>query len=97
MKLDTLNIEEKMGQRFIFGVNNSNINDIIKLVKYNYVGGVILYRKNYSSYDSMLKVIKELKLANKNNKVPLFIAIDQEGGEIAVAGAGGDGDDRAAG
>ena len=82
MKLDTLNIEEKMGQRFIFGVNNSNINDIIKLVKYNYVGGVILYRKNYSSYDSMLKVIKELKLANKNNKVPLFIAVDQEGGVV---------------
>ena len=30
----------------------------------------------------MLSVIKRLKEANKNNKIPLFIAIDQEGGRV---------------
>ena len=41
-----------------------------------------LYKKNYSNYDEMLSVIKRLKEANKDNKIPLFIAIDQEGGRV---------------
>ena len=77
-----LSLEEKIGQRFIMGVNNSNINDIIKLVHDNYLGGVILYKKNYKNYNEMLDVIKKLKEANNSNKIPLFIAIDQEGGKV---------------
>lgn len=30
----------------------------------------------------MLELIKQLKDLNKNNKIPLFIAIDQEGGRV---------------
>ena len=77
-----LSLEEKIGQRFIMGVNNSNINDIIKLINNNFLGGVILYKKNYNNYNEMIKVIKKLKDANRSNKIPLFIAIDQEGGLV---------------
>jgi len=77
-----LSIDEKIGQRFIFGVNNDNIDDIIQLIKKRYIGGVVLYKKNYDSYDNMLEVIKRLKDANKNNKIPLFITTDQEGGRV---------------
>jgi len=77
-----LSIDEKIGQRFMFGVNSNNIDVIIELIKRTYIGGVVLYKKNYNSYSQMLDVIKRLKDANKNNKIPLFIAIDQEGGKV---------------
>lgn len=81
-KYENLSFEERIGQRFIFGTNTDNIDCILELIKNYHIGGVILYKRNYSSYDEMLSVIKRLKEANKNNKVPLFIAIDQEGGKV---------------
>ena len=82
MDISSLSLEEKIGQRFIFGVNNENIDCLIDLIKNYYIGGVILYRKNYRNYQDMINVIKRLKEANKDNKIPLFIAIDQEGGMV---------------
>lgn len=80
--LESLTIEEKIGQMLMFGTNSSNIENICNLIKKYKIGGVILYKKNYSSYEEMLNVIKKLKTANKDNKLPLFIAIDQEGGVV---------------
>lgn len=82
MDLTKLSLREKLGQKFIFGVTSSNIDIIIRLIKEYYIGGVILYKKNYNNYNEMLAVIKKLKEANKNNKIPLFISIDQEGGRV---------------
>ncbi|MCI7240949.1 MAG: hypothetical protein MR550_00175 [Bacilli bacterium] len=79
---ENLTIEEKIGQMLMFGINSSNIEPICNLIKNYKIGGVILYKKNYSSYKEMLEVIKKLKDANKDNKLPLFIAIDQEGGVV---------------
>ena len=80
--INKLSFEEKIGQRFIVGINSYNIDDIIYLINNYYIGGVILYKKNYNNYNEMLDVIKRLKEANKNNKIPLFIAIDQECGLV---------------
>ena len=77
-----LSLEEKIGQKFILGINSDDIDCIVDLIEKYCIGGVILYKKNYSNYDEMLSVIKRLKDANKNNKMPLFIAIDQEGGRV---------------
>ena len=82
MNIKELSLEEKIGQKFIFGINSNNIDEIVKLIEKYHIGGVILYKKNYSNYDEMLSVIRRLKEANKNNKIPLFIAIDQEGGRV---------------
>ena len=73
---------EKLGQRFIFGTNTENVEIIETLIRDYHIGGVILYKRNYKTYDDMLEVIKRFKNANKDNKVPLFIAIDQEGGKV---------------
>ena len=77
-----LSIREKIGQMLMFGVNSNNIDCICELIREYGIGGVILYRDNYSSYEEMLLVIKKLKESNKYNKIPLFIAIDQEGGRV---------------
>jgi len=82
MDLSNLSLKEKVGQKFMFGVNSNNVNIIIDLIKNYHIGGVILYKKNYHNYDEMLSFIKKLKIANKENKIPLFIAIDQEGGRV---------------
>ena len=82
MDYNKLSLKEKIGQKFMFGVNSSNIDIIVDLIKEHCIGGVILYKKNYSNYDEMLLVIKRLKDANKGNRIPLFIAIDQEGGRV---------------
>ncbi len=82
VSFEDLTLEEKLGQRFIFGTNTSNIDMIIELIKNYHIGGVILYKKNYENYSDMISVIKRIKEANKNNKLPLFIAIDQEGGKV---------------
>lgn len=82
MDYTKLSLQEKIGQKFIFGINSDNIDVIVNLIEKYYIGGVILYKDNYNSYDEMLSVIKRLKNANRMNKIPLFIAIDQEGGRV---------------
>lgn len=83
MEIKELTIKEKVGQMVIIGMDTNYVTDRIKNMIQNYkIGGVILYRKNFSTYQDMLKLIKELKELNKENKIPLFIAIDQEGGRV---------------
>ena len=83
MEIKELTIKEKVGQMVIVGMDTNYVTDRIKNMIQNYkIGGVILYRKNFSTYQDMLKLIKELKELNKENKIPLFIAIDQEGGRV---------------
>lgn len=78
-----LSIEEKIGQMLIVGIEQNKITQRTKdlILKYK-IGGVILYRKNFNTYEEMVGLIKELKELNKANKVPLFISIDQEGGRV---------------
>lgn len=83
MEIKELSIEEKIGQMVIIGMDSNYITERIKtmITKYK-IGGIILYRKNFSTYQEMLQLIRDLKELNKENKIPLFIAIDQEGGRV---------------
>lgn len=81
--LEELSIREKVGQMLIIGLDSNTINERIKNLIVNYkISGVILYRKNFNTYDDMISLIKDLKKLNSNNKIPLFIAVDQEGGRV---------------
>lgn len=81
--IKNLTLKEKIGQMMMVGLDGNTIDTRIKNLIMNYkVGGVILYRKNFKTYEDMLKLIAELKELNSYNKVPLFIAIDQEGGRV---------------
>ena len=81
--VNDLTIEEKIGQMIMVGIDSNIITERTKklILKYK-IGGVILYRKNFKTYNDMLNLINELKNLNKLNKVPLFISIDQEGGRV---------------
>lgn len=78
-----LTLKEKIGQMIIVGMNGRAIDERIKNLILNYkIGGIILYRKNFQSYNEMLALISDIKKLNSVNKVPLFIAVDQEGGRV---------------
>lgn len=83
MKIENLNIEEKIGQMLIISLEEKEITTktINIIQKYN-IGGIILYRKNYENYEEMLRLINKLKEINRVNEIPLFISIDQEGGRV---------------
>ena len=42
MDINKLSMDEKIGQRFIFGVNSCDIESILTLIKDAHIGGVML-------------------------------------------------------
>ena len=81
--IKNLSLEEKIGQMLMVGFEGKKITqrNIEQIQKYK-VGGIILYKRNFDSYDEMINLITKLKELNKVNKIPLFIAVDQEGGRV---------------
>ena len=81
--IKNLSLEEKIGQMLMVGFEGNKITqrNIDQIQKYK-VGGIILYKRNFDSYDEMINLITQLKELNKVNKIPLFIAVDQEGGRV---------------
>jgi len=83
MVVKDLSLEEKIGQMFIIGIGNKkHIPEVLNMIKHHHIGGVLLYKNNYDNYEELTKLVNKLYEANKNNKIPLFIAIDQEGGIV---------------
>ena len=81
MEIKELSLEEKVGQLFIVGIQKK-IEEMNKLINCRKIGGVILYKNNYNNYSEMIDLVNNLKNNNKQNKIPLFISIDQEGGRV---------------
>ena len=83
-QIGKMSLEEKIGQIFIIGFKGIEINeDIRNMIQKYHVGGVILFRSNIESPDQLLTLINSIKSVNSNNKVPLFISVDEEGGRIS--------------
>lgn len=83
MNFNKLTFEEKFGQMIMIGLDVYELNDeIIDLIDKYKIGGVVLYRKNYISLETMIDFINKIKKINRHNSIPLFIAIDQENGSV---------------
>lgn len=80
-----MTLEEKVGQLFICGIGGRQIGPVPKAhITKRFIGGIILYAKNIQTPEQVAALTTELqKLAETNPKsIPLFIAIDQEGGKV---------------
>ena len=76
-------LKEKLAQMCLIGIRYpEDIEPVKKLIKTYSIGGVIIYKADYDKYREMVNLIKSLKTCNKKNKLPLFIAIEQEPGKI---------------
>lgn len=83
-KINAMSIDEKIGQMFIVGFEGYEADSKIKdLIEKRYVGGVIFFDRNINSSNSLLQLMNSLKDFNKNNKAPLFMSIDEEGGRVS--------------
>lgn len=83
--INSMSLEEKIGQLMVVGFQNTSVDYHIKTMIENYhVGGIILYDRNMDTPEQVASLNKELQaLAKKNGqKLPLITSIDQEGGSI---------------
>ena len=82
--IESMSINEKIGQLMIVGFNGTSVDENLNdLVKNSYIGGVILFKDNVESLDGVTELINNIKLLNIENKIPLFISVDEEGGVVS--------------
>lgn len=83
-KIKSMTMEEKIGQLFILGFEGKDIEEETKhLIEDFKIGGLILFSRNIEDSNQIIQLINNLKDLNKNNKIPLFISIDEEGGNVS--------------
>lgn len=83
-KIKGMTMEEKIGQLIIVGFEGRDINEeTINYIENLKVGGFILFSRNIENENQTLKLLNDLKEANSNNDIPLFLSIDEEGGKVS--------------
>ena len=82
MDIKELSLEEKIGQMLIMGLEDKEQKEIDSIIKKLKIGGIIIYKKNYNNYEQMLGLINNIKEMNAENKIPITISVDQEGGRV---------------
>ena len=81
--LDSMELEEKIGQMVMIGIQGTELNnDIIYSLNNFHFGGVIFYDRNLESVAQTRKLVADIE-QSANQKVPMFFAIDEEGGLIS--------------
>lgn len=79
--LDSMTLEEKIGQMILSGFSGSSIDEELKsLIKEEKVGGLILFKRNIQTSSDLKVLIQNINDINEN--IPLFISIDEEGGRV---------------
>jgi beta-N-acetylhexosaminidase len=78
--IDNMSIDEKIGQLLISSYNS--IDQIVPVINEYKLGGVILYKNNINTVLQTMNDINMLKDTSSDNKINLFISIDQEGGRV---------------
>ncbi len=81
--LNHMTTAEKVGQMMIIGVQDTKINDDSLYMLHEYhIGGIILFDRNMENKQQVLQFTQKLQ-QNAQQKLPLFIGIDEEGGKVA--------------
>jgi beta-N-acetylhexosaminidase len=80
-----LTTHQKIGQRFMVGVDSTRLDDELKTaIDTHLVGGIILFARNLKDPDQIADLCRGAQdHAAQCGQPPLFISIDQEGGQVA--------------
>ena len=83
--LDLSEITQKIGRLFIGGIPGPELDtDTINLIKNYHLGGIILFKRNIKDPIQLARLCKGIqRVSMENSGIPLFLAIDQEGGRVA--------------
>jgi beta-N-acetylhexosaminidase len=81
-------LEELVGQLFMVGFEGTSFNtDLSYFLKKLHVGGVIYFKRNVQDPFQLAELSRSLQeKAMEVSSIPLFVAIDQEGGTVARLG-----------
>jgi beta-N-acetylhexosaminidase len=86
--LADMSVEDMVGQMFVVSVGGTEPDYYIeKMVRERNIGGVILFGYNMKSegqVESLTRSLQKLSMQTEPS-VPLFVAVDQEGGDISSA------------
>lgn len=83
-RIDKMTLEEKIGQMIIAGVQGTSASsEDERMIKEQYVGGIIFYKNNLADSASVVRFGNQLKQWNESNSVPLLLSVDQEGGRVS--------------
>lgn len=83
-----MSVREMVGQMFVVGVGGTEPDYYIeKMVRERNIGGVLLFGYNMKSEEQVESLTGSLQKLSMETEpaVPLFVAVDQEGGEIESA------------
>lgn len=83
--LNKFTIDKKIGQLFIIGIRGDVLNsETERLIKEMHPGGILLMSENIKNPDQLKNLVSSLqRLALQDTGLPLFIAVDQEGGLVS--------------
>lgn len=83
--IESMTSEQLAGQRLMVGFNGTELDPNLKFMIGDLkVGGIILFSRNIESPDQIRALCESVQAhARLCRQPPLFIAIDQEGGEVA--------------
>ncbi len=82
--VDSMTLEEKIGQLFVFGIDGLEIDEhTVNLIDNHKIGGFIFFKNNLYTLDQIVGLLNSLKERNRENPLPLFLALDEEGGQVS--------------
>ena len=80
--VNSMSQTEKIGQMVMIGIHGTEINDdSLYMLHQFHFGGVILFDRNMQSVEQVKKLTSDIQ-TKSDEKVPLFIGVDEEGGEV---------------
>ncbi len=81
--IKNMTIDEKIGQLMIVGLDGTEIDENIKyMIEKKHIGGFILFKNNIVNAEQTAELLNTLKETNNSNPLPLFLSVDEEGGNV---------------
>lgn len=81
--LSQMTLEEKVGQMFLARYPGTGAND--EIANYN-PGGYVLFGADFRD-ESKESALQKININQQNSKIPMFMAVDEEGGTVARVSA----------
>lgn len=84
VSVSSLSLQKKIGQLIFFGFDGPDMCEHARrAIREHNIGNVILFTRNFKDTQQLFRLIRELQCeALEANGIPLFIAADQEGGQV---------------
>ncbi|MFB9326876.1 beta-N-acetylhexosaminidase [Paenibacillus aurantiacus] len=79
-----MTLAERIGQLIVAGVDGTAADaGAQRMIREQHVGGVIFYKDNLASAESVIRYVNQLKAWNAGGAAPLLLSVDQEGGKVS--------------